>query len=339
MNRVAVYPGAGRPITLECVPDPQPARNEVLIRIARCGLCGSDLSLTSGSAFDYPDGCRLGHEFSGEVVDLGGPDTGYRRGDRVTCIPQLGCGRCSACKVGRPIFCPTAAFVSGGFGDYLAAPASSLIRLPRSVGFAEGALIEPMACGLRALRRARMAPGAELLVLGGGSIALSLVYWGRRLGAGKIVAASRSARGGEVLMALGADAVHSFERDDPHELAGLFESGAPNLVAECVGKPGLMAKAVELVRPGGTVVSLGMCLHPEPISPALCAFKEIDLLFSLAYSVDEFLETTRAFDTDAIRPDIMVSQVIGLDGLIVAFGEARAGRGRALKLHVDPALG
>jgi (R,R)-butanediol dehydrogenase/meso-butanediol dehydrogenase/diacetyl reductase len=193
--RVAVFNGAGRPITIERVPDPRPARDEVLVRVGRCGVCGSDLALTSGSPFDYALGCRLGHEYAGEVVELGAAVAGFRPGDRVACLPQAGCGACEACRAGRPIMCAQVRFVSGGFGDYVAVPAANAVRLPQGLSLADGALVEPMACGLRALRLAGLRAGERVLALGAGSMAIAIVYWARRLGAGRIVAASRSGHG------------------------------------------------------------------------------------------------------------------------------------------------
>jgi (R,R)-butanediol dehydrogenase/meso-butanediol dehydrogenase/diacetyl reductase len=136
-------------------------------------------------------------------------------------------------------------------------------------------------------------------------------------------------------MALGADAVLALDPEDPQQLARAL-GGPPDVVAECVGKPGLLNRAIQEARPGGAVVSLGMCLQPEPLLPALCAFKEIRLSFPLAYSVDEFAETARAFDA-GLRPDLMVSEVIALDDLPERFAALKAGA-RTLKLHVDPTL-
>lgn len=333
--RVAVFNGPGRPITLECVPVPEPGEGELLVKVGRCGVCGSDLAMTSGSPFDYAAGCRLGHEYAGEVVELGAATDGFRPGDRVACLPQAGCGACQACRGGRPIMCAQVRFVSGGFGDYVAVPAGNAQRLPQSLSLADGALVEPLACGLRALRLAGLRGGERVLALGAGSMAIAVVYWARRLGGGRIVAASRSGDGREALMALGADAVLALDPDDPQQLARAL-GGPADIVAECVGKPGLINRAIQEARPGGAVIALGMCMQPEPILPVLCAFKEIRLSFPLAYSVEEFAETARAFDA-GLRPDLVVSEVIALDELPARLEAMRAGA-RAQKVQVDPSL-
>src|SRR5579859_5606620 len=95
--RAAVFRGAGRPLTVETVPDPAPGPGEAVIKVGRCGICGSDIHMTSGHGADYPASTILGHEYAGEVVALGKGVTGLKPGDRVTAMPATGCGQCAAC--------------------------------------------------------------------------------------------------------------------------------------------------------------------------------------------------------------------------------------------------
>jgi len=165
-------------------------------------------------------------------------------------------------------------------------------------------------------------------------MALSIVYWARRLGAGTIIVLSRSSHRDDVVLAMGADGVHRFDADD---LEPLMEAlgGPPDIVAECIGKAGMLNKAIDHVRPQGTVVSMGMCQQSEPIVGVRCTFKELRLFFPLGYSIAEFAETADAFDSGHVRPEIMVSDVIPLDGLPAAIENLRSGR-KSLKIHVDP---
>jgi (R,R)-butanediol dehydrogenase/meso-butanediol dehydrogenase/diacetyl reductase len=194
-----------------------------------------------------------------------------------------------------------------------------------------------MACGLHALRMGRLRAGDRVLVLGAGSMALSAVHWARRLGAGRIVVASRSAHRRDVAMAVGADAFHSSAEDDPAQLDDAL-GGPPDLVAECVGAEGMVARAIELVGRGGTVVSMGMGMGSETVVPALCAFKEATVVFPLSYTVDEFVESARAFDAGQLSAELMVSDVIALEQLPETMEQLRAGTRKALKVLVDPAL-
>lgn len=339
--KAAIFHGSGQPISIESVDTPEPGPDDVLIKIARCGICGSDISMTGDAPFTFQPG-PIGHEYAGEIIEVGRNVSAVKRGQRVACLPGTPCGKCDGCRrTGNGVFCTnpqraqngTTGF--GGFGEYIAIPAGGAIALPDALSVADGALIEPMACGLHALRMAAMEKYALVLVLGAGSMALSSIYWARCLGAGRIVVASRSSRRADVAFAMGADAFHSFADDDPAALLPLL-GRAPDIVVECTGKQGMLGEAIGYIRPGGTVISLGMCQHGEPLIPALCAFKEARLLFPVAYTVNEFIETARAFDRDGVHPDIMVSDVIALDELPAALEDLRSGRRQGLKIHVDP---
>lgn len=334
--RVAIYNGPDKPIAIERVPDPEPGADELVVKIGRCGICGSDIAMTSGGPFSYPAGCRLGHEYAGEVVAVGRDIAGVKIGDRVACIPSAGCGHCAACRDGQYLICATARPLFGGFGDYVAVPRGSAVLLPRSLSLSDGALVEPVACGLHALRLAGMRCGDRVMVLGAGSIAAAMVYWARALGAAKIAVASRSAHRRETLIMMGADAVHGFDEDGSQAFVEAL-GGMPDIVAECVGQPGALGKAIAHVRPGGTVLSMGMCAQSEPMIAALCAFKGVTLRFPLGYSIDEFAETARKFDADAIKPEFMVGEIIPLNELPVTLENMRQGAQR-LKIHVDPGL-
>jgi (R,R)-butanediol dehydrogenase/meso-butanediol dehydrogenase/diacetyl reductase len=332
--RAAVFRGPGR-ISIEELPDPAPTPDGLVVKVARCGICGGDVSMTSGGPFDYPHG-PIGHEAAGEVVAVGREVTGVKVGDRVACMPGTGCGVCYPCREGRPILCQAIRHNGGGFADYMTPAARGVTVMPEGLSFADGALVEPVACGLHALNQAGFKGGERVLVLGAGAMAIAIIFWARALGAGKIVAASRSAHRREVVLAMGADAVVSFDEDDPEAVARAL-GGPPDIVAECVGKPGMLSRAMAEARIGGTVISMGMCAHQEPVIPAACTFKEVRLLFPLAYSEAEFARTARAFDAGRIRPEIMVSEVIPLDAVPEAIESLRGGR-KSLKIQVDPAL-
>lgn len=337
--KAAIFSGPGQPITIEEVDYPTPGPGDIVVRVHRCGICGSDVSMTGEVPFTFAPG-PIGHEFAGEVVEMGRNVTGLRTGDRVACLLSAPCGKCEGCAKGNPIFCtaPQGAHDGrryGGFGEYVAIPAGAARPMADWLSYSDGALVEPMACGLHALNMMAMPRGARLLVLGAGSMAMSMVFWARRMGAGRIVVASRSSHRRDMAQAIGADAFHSFAEDDPGELSALL-GGMPDVVAECVGASGMLGKAIEQVRPQGTVLSLGMCQHAEPVMPAACTFKEVSLLFPLGYSVDEFAETARVFDADRVHPDMMVSDVIALDELPKVLEELRAGQRQSLKIHVNP---
>lgn len=334
--RVTIFHEAGKPFTVEQASIPTPTEDEVLVKIGRCGICGSDVSMTSGGPCDFPRGASMGHEWAGEVVEVGRGVTRLKVGDRVCTPAQGGCGKCAACLRGRQAECPFGIFLFGGFGDFTTAPEVATFRVPQSLSLVDTALVEPMACGRRAMHMANLQPGQRVLVLGAGSMAMAVVFWARRLGAGEIIVASRSGHRREATLAMGASLFHSADRDDPETLERALLN-PPDIVAECVGKPGMIGTAIGRVRFGGVVVSLGMCMHAEPFLAIQASMKEARLMFPIAYSTEDFIETIKAFEADDVDPSVMVGETIAIEEVPAMIERLRAGEHHP-KIMVDPNL-
>ncbi len=332
--RVAIFEGAGKPLALGVADEPVPGVGEVVIKVGRCGICGTDLHMTSGHAMDFPAGTVLGHEYAGEVVALGADVQGLKSGDRIAAMPAVGCGHCAACLAGYPLGCGQMQGRLGGFGQYLRASASGSVKLPQALSLADGALVEPLAVGLHGVALAGMAPGARILVLGAGSVGLAAIFWARRLGAGRIVAAAPSVRRAALAATMGADGFVALGEGD---VAGISEAlgGAPDLVLECAGAVGLLGKAIDCVSPRGMVVSLGFCTSPDPILPSTASWKQVRMAFSFGYTLREFQFTTDTLDAGHVEPRQMITETVSLDALPVAF-EALRGGGCQTKMHIDP---
>jgi len=151
------------------LPDPTPGPGEVVLRVERCGICGSDLEMTSGKGAGIEPGCTLGHEFAGEVVALGAGVRNLQIGSRVTAMPFDGCGVCDRCTAGRPNHCRAfrvhgCGGRGGGYAEYSLAGARHCIELPDSLDFVDGALIEPLAVALHGARMAGALAGKRVLV-------------------------------------------------------------------------------------------------------------------------------------------------------------------------------
>jgi (R,R)-butanediol dehydrogenase/meso-butanediol dehydrogenase/diacetyl reductase len=331
--RVAVFNGAGKPITIENIPDDPLPAGSVRIEVKRCGICGSDVSLTSGSPFDYATGSRMGHETAGTVIELGQGVTSLKLGDNVAVLPRGFCGHCPPCRAGRPLFCDTGPQQFGGFGERMVITERSGFRFPTSVSMAEGALVEPIACGRRAMRMARLEKGASVLVIGAGSMGMAAVFWARALGAGRIVVVTRTSARHAIALAMGADEAVSLG-DDPAALERALPV-PPDVVVEGTGKPGALGEAVSRLRTGGTIVSLGMCTGHDPVVPAFNAFREATLVFPVGYTPEDFSETVRLFDAGRIRPGVAVTETIALSGLPALVEEMR-GANAHLKVQIIP---
>jgi len=333
--KAPVFNGVGRPLTVETVPDPIPEPGQLVLEIGRCGICGTDLHMTSGQGETFPEGMVLGHEFAGKVVEAG-PDTdGFAIGDVVAALPVMGCGSCASCTAGEPAWC-RAGFIgaAGGFGQYAIAKATAAIKLPASMSLEDGALVEPLAVSLHGATLAQLKPGAKVLVIGAGPIGIGAGYWAKRLGAGKVVVTARSNRGEAYATELGAD--RFLLTDDDVETAVQEElGGPPDVVFECAGVPGMLAMAINLVRPRGTVIVLGNCMLPDTVYPAQAMFKQVRIQGSMVYSVSEFQFVADSFDAGHVEPRTMVSDTWTYDRLPDAFEELRGGSAQC-KVMVDP---
>lgn len=332
--RAMVFNGAGTPMVIEELPDPEPGEGEAVIKVCRCGICGTDFHMTSGHGSDFPIGTVLGHEYAGEVVAVGRGVETLRVGDRVTAMPARGCGHCAACLSGYPLACAEMQGMVGGFGEYMRIAAQSSLRLPQSLSMTDGALVEPLAVGLRGVRLAGLTPGARVLVLGAGSVGLAAIFWARQMGAGRIVACSPSARREAMALNLGADAFETVGEGEGERINAAL-GGMPDVVLECAGAVGMMHKAVELVRPEGTIISLGFCNQPDPIVPAMATWKQITMKFSFAYDLREFEHCADTLDRGHVEPRLMVTETLSLDALAAAFEVLRHGSAQT-KVHVDP---
>ncbi len=332
--KAAIYPGHGKPITIEDIPDPQPGANDVIIKVARCGICGTDTSFTRGAMFDFGENAQFGHEYAGEIVEVGKNVTDFRLGDRIAVLPSIACGECSSCRShGNNVLClnsPGPGMV--GFAEFARVPTNVATRLPSVLSMADGALIEPLAIGLYGVKMAQIQPGDSVLVLGGGSVGLYAIYWARRLGAGRIVAMSRSDRRKDLCLEMGADVFIAFGDNEVGEVIEAL-AGSPQVVIEGVGAEGMLSKAVMHVAQFGKIVSLGFCTSPDPLIPGMASYKCASIHFAVGYSMKEFHYIADQMDKGHCDPKAIISNDIPLADLPRMMDVLR-GSNNETKVHV-----
>ncbi len=337
--KAAIYPGEGKPIRIDTLPDPRPGPNEVLIRVHRCGICGTDLSMTRGGQWDYGQGVQFGHEYAGEIIDLGSKVSNFKVGDNIAVLPSVACGECPSCRAhDNNVLCqerPTTA--SHGFAELAVVPASVATPLPSVLSMSDGALVEPLAISLYGVKLSAIKPGDRVLVLGGGTVALYAMYWARRLGAGRMVAMSRSGRRAPLSLAMGANQFIAYgDNEIPEVIEAL--GGPPDIVFECVGAEGLLHKAVMHAAQFGKIVSLGFCTAPDTVIPAIASYKCASIQFAVGYSMREFLYIADQMDKGHCDPKAIISNEIGLDDLPDMFDTLR-GSNQETKVHVRCGVG
>jgi len=298
-------------LALETLPDPSPDAGEVVVKVGRCGICGSDLHMTEDPAYGRKPGDVLGHEFAGEVVALGKEVDGLRPGDLVSVIPLKSCGQCEHCRKGEVQWCAQFGLQGGGYAEYAVTRPNQCVRLPSDLTLADGAIIEPLAVALHGVNLAGLQKGDKVLVLGAGPIGLAVAYWCRRRGAGTVAVQDVADFQRERALGMGADAF-VVDPADPVGSAERALGGKADVVFECVGLPGLIAQAVNPVRNRGTILPLGLCTQPDTFNSFAMLSKEVRLVTSAFFTTPEYEAALAALESGALEPRALVTNTIAL---------------------------
>lgn len=332
--KAVVFQGVNKALTVEDIPTPEPTGpHDVVVRVGRCGICGTDLHISEDPIFGVPEGTVLGHEYSGEVVGTGKEVKSVKVGDLVSVNPLTSCGECAACLVGDLAMCASMVVGGGGYGQYSLVREHQCVRMPAGVSIEDGALVEPLAVGLRAVYQAQMPAGARVLVIGAGPIGLAVIFWARRHGAGKIAVTASSSRREDMAMAMGAS-VFVPPGENPVEEVNKALGGAPEIVFECVGKTGLIQRSIEHVAPRGTIVVAGLCTHPDTFNPFLFIVKECRLQPTILYTTRDFQTTLDVLEAGETSPHSMITDTISIAQTPDAF-EALKQRTTQCKVLID----
>jgi len=298
------------PLAFETLPDPTPDAGQVVVKVGRCGICGSDLHMTEDPAFGCKHGDVLGHEFAGEVVGIGREVEDLRTGDLVSVIPLKSCGACEHCRKGEVQWCARFGLQGGGYAEYALTRPNQCIKLPADLRLADGAIVEPLAVALHGVNLSGLKAGDKALVLGAGPIGLAVAFWARRLGATVAVQDIADFQRDRAL-GMGADAF-VVDPKDPIRSAERGLGGKADVVFECVGIPGLIDQAVQQVRNRGTVLLLGLCTRPDPINSFAMLSKEVRLVTSAFFAVPEYQASLDALAAGAMEPRLLITDTISL---------------------------
>ena len=330
--KAAVFHELGRPLAIENVAKPQAGPGEIVLEIHYCGVCGSDLHATHPGVFVVPDGTILGHEFAGEIVESGAP--GWKVGELVTALPNNACEECRAlglgeCKDNLGIVCPKNTLTGfhpsaqGAYAQYVKVSAKEAVRLPPAVGSREGATVEPLAVGLHAVARGKIALGERVLIMGGGPIGLGVAAFAKLAGARDVIVSEFAPARREAAAALGATAVIDPGEEDVGETFAKIAGAPPDIIFECVGAPGMIQKCVDLTRPFGRVVVVGVCMVEDKMVPISAIFKEVNIQFILGYARPDWRLVLDLLVAGRIDPRPMITDVVSLEQLPDAFEALR----------------
>jgi (R,R)-butanediol dehydrogenase / meso-butanediol dehydrogenase / diacetyl reductase len=326
--KAAVMQGLHMPLAVETLPDPTPGEGELVVKVGRCGICGSDLHMTEDPTYGKGAGDVLGHEFAGEVVALGKGTNGVAVGDLVAVIPLQSCGHCASCKAGEVAWCDKFGLQGGGYAEYAVTRPNQCIRLPQSASLADGAIIEPLAVALHGVNMSGLRKGDRVLILGAGPIGLAVAFWARRAGAVDVVILDIADHQRDRALAMGATGF-AMSPDDA------LIDGKADIVFECVGIPGLIAQAIDQVRNRGTILLLGLCTRPDTFSSFAMLSKEVRLITSAFFTRGEYEVALDVLNAGAAEPRMLVTDTISLNDTPAVF-EALRTRSHQCKVLINP---
>jgi (R,R)-butanediol dehydrogenase/meso-butanediol dehydrogenase/diacetyl reductase len=342
--RAAVFHGP-RDIRLTEVPDPIPRPGEVLIKVQRAGICGSDVNRFLYGSHPWPPGFIMGHEFSGEIAELGPGASGWRVGDQVVVEPTLYCGACFYCRQGYHNRCVdfmrrgiTGSGTDGAFAEYVRVPAYQLHRRPPELSPDLGALVEPTAVSVHGWRLAGVERPDSVVVVGTGNIGLLAIVVARAKGARQIIAVGKYAPRQELALAYGAALV--LEPVDPRLGERILERtdglGAA-LVLEAAGTPSSLRTAVGAARKGGKIVVLGVFQEEVALDYRTILLHEKQIIGSVIYQRQDFADAIRLLTRGEVHARRHITGEIPLDAIVPrGFVPLTEKRAEHIKIQVYP---
>ncbi|RLF02855.1 MAG: hypothetical protein DRJ59_02445 [Thermoprotei archaeon] len=305
------------------VEKPKPGPNQVLIKVRRCGICGSDLHAYKGKHPDFVIPVIPGHEFSGDVVEVGEKVEGINVGDKVCVEPLVTCGKCYFCLRGEYHRCVNlkvlGAQTNGAFTEYIVVEDKWVHKLPEGLSYEEGAMIEPLAVAVHAVKRAPTL-GENVLILGAGTIGLLTLQVAKAMGALNTIITDIVDWKLEIAKKLGATVTVNPLKEDLGEII-IEQTGGLGVDTsfEAVGHKDTLTQALEYTRKGGNVVIIGVFETPVvDINIMHVVNKELNLFGSLVYNWD-FDTALKLVEKGKVDVKSLVSDVIKLEDLRTGF--------------------
>jgi threonine dehydrogenase-like Zn-dependent dehydrogenase len=332
-------------LLVEDVADPVIGPGDVLVAVKACGICGSDLhalhfadelvamtrEMGAPMSFDPARDFIMGHEFTGEVLELGPLTDGapVRAGDLVTSLPI------ALTATGME---PVGAYsntYNGGYADLMRLSAAMCMKVPNGLDHRRAALTEPMAVGRHAVARSAITPADAAVVLGAGPVGLAVVAELQRQGIETVVVSDFSPRRRAVALAMGASVALDPAVEDPMEAWMAADGRRPPVVFDAIGVPGTLDAAIRSAPPLGRVCIVGSCMQPDSVRPLVAQAKQLTIVFSFAYDPFEFGDTLRAIAEGEIDVTPMITGTCGVDGVPAAFS-ALGDPDEHVKILVEP---
>jgi L-iditol 2-dehydrogenase len=335
-------------LAVTTLPVPVPAPTDVLVQVAACGICGSDVHGFDGTSGRRIPPLVMGHEAAGVVAAIGSEVSQFAVGDRVTFDSTVYCGVCAFCRKGEINLCDDRQVVgvscgdysrAGAFAEYVAVPERIVYKLPDNLGFAEAAMLEAVSVALHAVAVSKLEGGETALVIGAGMIGLLTLQAARAAGCSRVFVADIDATRLKSATELGADKTLLLSGAElTKEILNLTEGRGVDVVLEAVGRNETIATAIDSVRKGGTVTLIGNITPQVNLPLQKVVSRQIRLQGSCA-SCGEYPEAMKLMTSGKIRVDTLITAVAPLSDGPSWFDRLHSGEPNLMKIVLDPRIG
>jgi len=341
--KAAVFNGPNQPLEVQEVPTPEPGPGQILVKVAACGVCHTDLHYIDHGVptFKKPP-LILGHEPSGTVAALGPGAEGFKEGDRVLLPAVLTCGHCDYCRSGRENICRTMVMfgnnVDGAYAEYVAAPAKDAFHLPKEIPLEEGSIIaDAISTPYHAVKnRARVRPGDSVVVFGCGGVGINVVQVAAAVGASVIAVDLLEAKL-EWAKKLGAVAtVNPSQVEDVGKAVRKMTGGGADIAIEAIGNPAVMETAFGCLRTGGRLVIVGYSHQNVALNAGRIMYREMEVLGSLGCRPVDYPRLIEMARIGRIKVKELVTHRFPLAEINAAFDLLRSGDPSALRSIAIP---
>lgn len=331
---------APKEIRFDTVPVPQPGPGQVLVKIKRIGICGSDIHVYHGKHpyTKYP--VTQGHEVSGRIAAVGEGVTGFRVGQKVTIEPQVFCGKCHPCTHGKYNLCESLKVMgfqtTGTASEYFAVDQSKVDLLPESMDFDEGAMLEPLAVTVHAAKRAGDVKGLNVCVLGCGPIGILLIQSLKAFGAAKVLATDVSDYRLELAKQCGADVtINTKNAEFGQAMLDAFGPDKADIIYDCAGNDITMDQAIQNARKGSAIILVAVYAGLAHCDLAKLNDSELDLNTTMMYRHEDYVDAIRLVNEGKIQLKPLMSRHFAFREYLAAYEYIDSNRETTMKVIVD----
>ncbi len=337
LQQVMTAPGE---IIFREVPTPEPKKGEVLIKIMKIGVCGSDIHVYHGEHpfTKYP--VTQGHEVSGEIAAVGEGVEGFAPGQKVTIQPQVVCGKCYPCRHGKYNLCEELKVMgfqtTGVASHYFAVDASKVTALPENLSFDEGAMIEPLAVAVHGVRQAGDVNGLKIAVLGAGPIGILVAQTAKGMGAESVMITDVS----DVRLAKAKECkvdfcVNTKNKDFGEAMVENFGPDKADIIYDCAGNNITMGQAIKYARKGSTIILVAVFAGEAKVDLAVLNDHELDLNTTMMYRNEDYIEAIRLVNEKKVVLAPLISKHFAFQDYLKAYQYIDANRESTMKVIIN----